>query len=248
MRALLPASADVDAEALYVDADRPRLGDRPWVLANMVSGLDGAVAVQGRVGDLSSPTDKLLFRVLRSVADVILVGAGTVRAEGYGPARPNPERREARRARGQDDVASIAVVTATLQLDWSSPFFTEAEARPIVVTAAATDADARQRAAEVAVVVIAGEERVDLASAVSQLGERGAGVVLTEGGPTLLAGLIAAGVLDELCLTLAPMVGGDPGGAVANEWLDHLVPFSLATVLEEDGHLFLRYLQEPAGG
>jgi riboflavin biosynthesis pyrimidine reductase len=243
MRSLLPSTGDADVAATYLDAARRPPPGRPWVLANFVAGLDGAVAVGGRVGPLSNPADKALFKLLRTAADVILVGAGTVRAEGYGPARVPPERREERRARGQAEVPAIAVVTATLQLDWSSPLFAAAEARPIVVTARAADSEAVRRAAEVADVIVAGDDRVDLAAALGALAERGTSVVLTEGGPTLLAGLLDLGLLDELCLTLAPFVGGDPGGIVADGALADLVGFRLGSVLEEDGHLYLRYLR-----
>src|SRR3954452_15153851 len=104
MRALVPTPSDtVDLEAAYaVGVNAPP--DRPFVRINMISSLDGAIAVNGRSGLLGGPGDRQVFHALRSLADVILVGAGTARAEGYGPARIDPDAQERRRARGQHPV------------------------------------------------------------------------------------------------------------------------------------------------
>src|SRR2546426_1058691 len=144
----------------------------------MISSLDGAISVRGRSGLLGGPGDNEVFHTLRSLADIIVVGAGTARAERYGPARVEAERQARRRARGQPAVPPIAVVTRSCDLDWSSPFFTDAEARPIVVTTGAADEDARRRAAGVADVVEAGSGDVDLAGAFDALSRRGAHHVL----------------------------------------------------------------------
>jgi riboflavin biosynthesis pyrimidine reductase len=212
--------------ATYTDAERPR---RPWVLANMVAGVDGSVAVQGRTKEMSSEADRRLFHHLRTVADVILVGAKTVRDENYGPHRP------------KDGSAPnpIAVVTNTMQLDLDSPFFAEAAARPIVVTSERAPADAVERARAVADVRVVGAERVDLAAAIDDLG----GVVLCEGGPTLLAEILKVDRLDELCLTIAPMAGGDPGRIVSDSLSGHLVRFALASAQTEGDDVFLRYVR-----
>jgi riboflavin biosynthesis pyrimidine reductase len=144
-------------------------------------------------------------------------------------------------------VPAIAVVTATMQLDWGSRFFAEAEARPVVITGSATPLEARERAAEVADVVVAGTDRVDLRAALARLADRGASVVLCEGGGLLNAELVAAGVLDELCLTVAPVLGGDALRIVAPGVVPAPVEADLASVLEDDGHLFLRYLLRHGG-
>lgn len=213
---------------IYTDAPRPR---RPWVLANMIAGVDGSVAINGRTKELSSNADRALFHHLRTLADVILVGASTVRDERYGPHRP------------KDGSAPkpIAVCTNTIELDLDSPFFTEAVARPIIVTSEQAPADALERARAVADIVIAGAARVDVADAVRRLG----GVILCEGGPTLLAELLLADVLDELCLTIAPVAGGDPGRIVHDKLSGHLVRFTMGSVVEGDGDVFLRYLRVP---
>src|SRR4051794_27199790 len=211
MRALVPTPSDtVDLEAMYaVGVNAP--SGHPFVRINMISSLDGAIAVNGRSGLLGGTGDREVFHVLRSLADVILVGAGTARAEGYGPARTHPEVQDRRRARGQTAAPSIAVVTRSCDLDWSAPFFTEAQARPVVVTTSTADDSARARAAAAADVIVAGTGDVDMGSAVDALGERGARHVLVEGGPGLNAQLVAAGLMDELCLTLSPRLVGGAG-------------------------------------
>jgi riboflavin biosynthesis pyrimidine reductase len=211
--------------AVYDDAARPT---RPWVLANMVAGVDGSVAIDGRTKEMSSEADRALFHHLRTLADVILVGAGTIRDENYGPHRP------------KDGSAPnpIAVVTNSVRLDLESPFFTEAVARPIIVTSEGAPAENVERARQVADVRVFGVERVDIGAAIDDLG----GVILCEGGPSLLAEVLLADRLDELCLTLAPVAGGDPGRIVADTLSGHLVRFTLGSVVEGDGDVFLRYL------
>jgi riboflavin-specific deaminase-like protein len=240
VRAVLPELVeDVDLEAAYLPDDLP--GDRPLVRINMITSLDGAIAVKGRSGVLGGPADRRLFHVLRSLADVILVGAGTVRAERYGPARIDEDRQARRKARGQRPVPPIAVVTRTCHLDWSSPFFTDAEARPIVVTIDDADPEACARAATCADVVPAGHGEVDLHTGLAALHARGARSVLVEGGPRLNAQLVAAGLVDELCLTVSPrVVGGEGPRLLAGAELPEPVGFRTVHLLEEDGFHFFR--------
>lgn len=216
-------------------------GDRPFVRCNMISTLDGAITIEGRSGLLGGPADRNVFQVLRSVADIILVGAGTARAEGYGPVMLDDQLRAQRAARGQSDVPPIAVVTGTGNLDWSAPFFTEADARPVVVTTSACDTGARRRAEAVADVLIAGEERVDPAEALHQLSLAGYRSVLLEGGPGLNADVVHAGLLDELCLTLSPrLVAGDGTRVLAGPELMPPLQLRFVHLLEQDGFLFAR--------
>ena len=241
MRALLPRPSElVDlVEAYATPANMPR--DRPFLRCNMISSLDGAVTVAGRSGRLGGEADRRLFRVLRSLADVVLVGAGTARAERYGPARLDDEMRAQRAGRGQTPVPPIAVVTRSGNLDWASPFFTEAEARPIVFAGESTDAELRRRGEEVAEVVVAGDEQVDPVRALTYLHEAGFETVLLEGGPGLNAEVVAAGVMDELCLTLSPrlVAGSGPRVLAGGELADPLA-LEVVHVLEEDGFLFYR--------
>jgi riboflavin biosynthesis pyrimidine reductase len=247
MRLLYPdARDDVDPASVY--GDITAADDRPWVRLNMIASVDGATAVQGLSGGLGGPADHRVFAVLRSLADVILVAAGTMRAEGYGPVRLPVAVVEARVARGQAPVPAIAVVTRTCRLDWQSPFFAEASVRPVVITSAAADPADRRRAAEVAAVVLAGEDAVDLGLAVRLLADRGARSVLAEGGPTLNGALAAAGLLDEVCVTLSPvLVGAEAKRILAMADLPGPIAVSVQSVCEEDGYLFLRYRVDRSG-
>jgi riboflavin biosynthesis pyrimidine reductase len=217
-------------DPLDVYGDPPTAEGRPGLRANMIASVDGAATVAGLSGGLAGAGDKALFRALRSLADVVLVGAGTVRAEGYGPPR------------GDGPLPRIAVVTRSLDLDWESALFAAPTTRPIVVTAGDAPADRLDRAREVAEVVVAGTGAVDLPEALRLLGGLGASTILCEGGPSLLGLLAAAGLLDELCLTLAPALAvGDARRIARGPDLPAPRPMALASVCEEDGFLFLRY-------
>lgn len=242
MRQLLPVLADV-ADLAEVYADLPDADGRPGVRLNMIASADGAATVAGRSGGLGGPADKALFMTLRGLTDAVLVGAGTARDEGYGPAVLPAEVQAARQSRGQAPVPPIAVLSRRCNLDWSSRFFGGALARPLVVTAASAPPDARSAAAEVADVVIAGDEEVDLARALAALGERGFRSVLAEGGPSINGQLALAGLLDELCLTVAPLLagGGDARRILTGPALPASAHMTLRSLLESDGYLFLRY-------
>ena len=210
----------------------------------MVAGLDGSAAVGGRVRGLSNARDRELFVLLRGLADVVLIGAGTVRAEGYGPVRLPTVTQEERAEAGRPTVPPLAIVSRSLTLDWESTLFSsDVVSRPIVITAASAGEAALERARDRADVIVAGDQSVDLGLALAELHRRGMAAVLTEGGPTLLGELMALALLDELCLTLAPVTGGDPlPVAVGTARNGELTTARLVSVLEEDGQLFLRYL------
>ncbi len=220
----------------------------PWVRANFVTSLDGAASVNGRSAPLSGPTDQRLFRLLRALSDVILVGAGTVRAEGYGHTHHDVSDHAALRAEQRlSPVPRLAVVTRSADLDPASPLFAENVVAPIVLTCRAASVARRAVLADAgADVVLAGEQDVSLTCAVGALARRGFRRVLCEGGPQLLAGMLAADVVDELCLTLAPiLVGGNApriahGGAVQPP-----MTMSLASIARGDD-LLLRYRRDPA--
>lgn len=244
MRQLYPHFRDdVDALEAYEDPRRYAQTNRPYVFVNMVSSADGATVVEGVTEQLGSAGDRHIFMLLRSLADAILVGAQTVRAEGYGPPKVRREFAGAREARGQAAPPRLAVVSRSLHLDWQSPLFTEQRSRPFVLAPASADQQRLRDAAEVADVVSVGDPELDLAAALAQLRESGVAALLCEGGPTLNAALLQAGLIDELCLTISPSLVGRGGGAgiVGTAAVGH-VPLRLAHVLEEDGYLFLRYL------
>jgi riboflavin biosynthesis pyrimidine reductase len=241
---ILEAGASItDPLAPYAQVDRTRVRDGCWVMANMVGGLDGSAAVGGRVGALSTKPDAALFRLMRALADVVLVGAETVRREGYGSIRLPAKQAAARQAAGLPAAPRLAVVTRSLDLDWSGGAFAAgpAQSRALVITCKAADARRVDRAREVADVIIAGEDRVDLEQAVLRVGELGYRVVLCEGGPTLLGELVAAGRLDELCLTIAPLMDGDPLPVAVSPPGAPLRHFALRHVLRDGDTLFLRY-------
>ena len=220
-------------------------GERPaWVRANMVTSADGATAVKGASGALSSDGDRQLFGVLRGLADVILVGAGTARAERYGPAQPQGGWAPLRE--GRPATPPIAIVTGKLDLNLSSPLLRAAPAyaRTIVLTAQSAPPDRREQAAKWADVMIAGSRHVDLATAISALARRGLRRILTEGGPRLLGQLVAADLLDELCVTVSPLLaGGDAARITAGADLPSPRRFRLGHVLEAEGSLFCRYVR-----
>ncbi len=245
MRRLWPDPAeDIDIDALVAVEDRPAPSGRPWLLVNMISSLDGAITIEGRSGALGRPADKALFFALRAVGDVVLAGAGTVRAEGYGPARPSSAQRAARRARGQAEVPPIAVITRSMELDLSSRLFAPGGPRPIVITCAHAPAARVDAAREVADVVVTGQETVDLPGALRALGERGAKVVTCEGGPRLNGDLLIDDLIDEWALTLSPLLaGGDSARAAVGPTPPAPIPMVLDRLLEGDGLLLSRWLR-----
>jgi riboflavin biosynthesis pyrimidine reductase len=241
--------------------------DRPWLRANMVVSVDGAASLVGRSGGLSGPADRLLFSVLRSLADVVLVGAATARAERY---RPAAERAIWSVLRvGRAPTPPIAVVTRELSLDPDSPLIALAHSgsRTIVLTTAAAPDRRRAAVARHADVVVAGRDSLTPAAVISALAERGYRRLLTEGGPNLLGQFSAAGLLDELCLTISPLLeggwagriltvpdgAGGPGSAGqagnAGAAATGSAPWAaarlrLAHVLEDQGALLCRYLRD----
>ena len=239
-----------DALGPYLSVDRTRPRHECWVTGHMVAGLDGTASVGGRVGSLSTAPDQALFRRMRQIADVVLVGAETVRREGYGSVRLTEEAQAQRRRLGQPPTPPVAVVSRSLEFDWGAAVFADApeHARTYVITCAAADPVRRARAEEVATVVVAGADRVEPVAAMRALAALGHQVVLCEGGPTWLGELVAADRLDELCLSVAPLMGGDslpvsvtpPGAGLAG--------FELKGAMVEDHTLFLRYERLPNVG
>ena len=245
MRQLYPhARDDVDPAEVYADPRRHEPRERPYVFVNMVASVDGGTVVEGVTEQLASPGDRHIFFYLRSLADAILVGAETVRTEGYGPPKVREAFRAGREQRGQAPMPRIAIVTRSLALNWDTPLFTDSRSRPLVLAPETADRQRLAAAAEVADVVTAGAPQLDLSAALRALGERGMRALLCEGGPTLNAALLGAGLIDELCLTVAPLLVGVSGGSRIMGAADVPVPagLRLAHVLEEEGNLFLRYL------
>ncbi|MFJ3926747.1 pyrimidine reductase family protein [Streptomyces sp. NPDC090022] len=234
-------SLDEIAEAYAYPGLAP---DAHWLRANMVSSLDGAAQHDGRSQPISSDTDMRIFGTLRALADVVVVGAETVRLEGYRPARAREAFAARRAAAGQGPAPAIAVVTASLDLDFTLPLFTSPLVPTLVVTGAAAPPDRLAAAADAgAEVVIAGEGAgVEPGRAVRALAERGLRRQLTEGGPRLLGQFVAAGVLDELCLTVSPtLTAGDAQRIAGGPRVAVPSRFGLGSVLEEAGFLYTSY-------
>jgi riboflavin biosynthesis pyrimidine reductase len=215
-----------------------------WLRANMVTSLDGAAHHGGRSEALSGPADKRVFGVLRALADVVVVGAETVRQEGYRPARRREEFAARRAGAGQAPAPAIAVVSARLDLDFGLPLFTQAAVPTIVITGegAPPGRVAAARAAGAEVVAAGDGPAVDPRRVKPELAARGHTRLLCEGGPRLLGQLAAAGALDELCLTTAPRLAlGAAARVLTGPELAAPRELLLTDLLEESGFLFARY-------
>jgi riboflavin biosynthesis pyrimidine reductase len=241
MRALLPVP--VRESATVTDLHEHYATD--WtdsggIRANMLASVDGAVSVDGRSRGLQTPADNRVFAALRDLADVVLVGAATALAEGYRPFTPDAERREVRRRFGLRPQLPVALVSRNLGFGSDAPIFADPTVRPLLLTTAAADTAPYAARAEV---VVCGDSDLDFGTARRELAARGLTRVLCEGGPRLLAGLLAAGEVDELCLSITPMLAGSGANRiVAGEALPSVQRLGLHTLLEEDGALFARYL------
>jgi 5-amino-6-(5-phosphoribosylamino)uracil reductase len=234
-----PDDAEQALAALYA---YPR---KRYVRANMVATLDGAATgADGLSGSINDAADFRVFVTLRSLADVVLAGAGTVRAERYGPPKARPAFAARRAASGQPPAPRLAVVTRSGRVPAEQGIF--AGERPaLVVTCEAAGAAALGALRDLAGadgVLVAGEDTVDLAEAVDQLAARGLGRVLCEGGPSLLGAIAEAAALDELCLTWSPrLVGGDGPRVLRARGID--VRMQLAHLLHADGTLIGRWVR-----
>jgi len=233
-----PYTADLDDAALaahYAWPDTPRAA--PYVRVNFVASLDGAVTVDGRSGGLGNTADKTVFHLLRELAEVVLVGAGTARTEKYNGVQRN--------TRGRDTPPPVAVVTGTADLDPASRLFTDTVAPPLILTVESAPADRR------AALTGAGGEVVVLPRLtpdvlLAELGRRGLDRVLCEGGPSLLGALQAADAVDELCLTVSPLLVGGESGRIAHGPTG--VPprrMALVGALHADDALLLHYRRSP---
>lgn len=228
---------DAELAALYGRADRPHLR------VNFVASADGAVTLDGYSAGLSGEPDKRVFGLLRMLCDGLVVAAGTLRHEGYRAVRLSEPRRAWRREHGLTEYPTLVVVSGSLQLDPAQAAFADAPVRPLVLTRAA--AEPPPGLAEVAELIRCGDDRVDLATGLAELRRRGLNQLLCEGGPYLFGALTAADLVDELCLTVAPLLAGaGPGRITAG---DASPPRELPlrhALAADDGTLMLRYARE----
>ncbi len=220
--------------------------DAPVLRVNFVASVDGAVTHDGRSGGLSGEADKRYFELLRRVCDVVLVGAGTVRDEGYGPMRVGDESARWRVANGLPEHPVFAIVSGSLDLDPHSDIFTDAPTRPIVVTSTRASAERVARFQEVADVIVGGSNWIDVPHAVAALHARGLHNVLCEGGPTLFGSLLAAGAVDELFLTVSPTLEAGDAWRITAGQLAEPYRLELTSVLASGSTLLLRYAASSA--
>ena len=235
-------AAALDDEQLagcYAINDRSRQSVR----VNFVASIDGAATDHGLSGGLSGQADKRVFDLLRRLCDVVLVGAGTVRAEGYGAMRLNQASVQLRRANGLADQPVFAIVSGTLGLDPESPVFTKAPVRALVVTVGASSHVKREALSRVTDVLVCGEERLDVGVMLDAFAKRGLRQVLCEGGPTLFGTLLDADRVDELCLTISPLIEAGDAHRIVVGTLEKARRMTLHHVLVSDGTLMLRYLR-----
>lgn len=235
-----PATELDDAALLETCAFPP---GRPWLRMNFISSLDGAATRADRSGGLGDDADLRVFDLLRRPADAVLVAAGTVRAEGYGAMRLGDAAAAWRIANDLPAHPVFALVTRTLELDPASAIFTEAPVRPVIYTVETAPTDRRTALSAVADVVDAGERDVDPRRLRDDLVARGLTRIHAEGGPSLFGAFLAAGAVDELCLTLAPTLEGGEAGRIAHGVPGAPTPMWLASVLRAGDELLLRYLR-----
>lgn len=239
MRRLLPPGGPVDDAEL---ADAYRLPDGRHLRVNFVAALDGATSVAGRSGGLGSAGDRRVFRVLRALADAVLVGRGTAAAEGYRPVLVDSAVGRLRSQWGRAPTVPIVVVSRRASLAPDDQLVARAVSPTVLVTCAAADAGRRAALTAAGVeVLVCGDDEVDLSAATEALARRGLEQLLCEGGPELFGAALGARVVDELDLTVAPLLAGGAPGVVGASALPAPVPGTLVQVLEEDGYLFTRY-------
>lgn len=235
MDLIFPLSGgDVDLVDAYAYASTP------WLRINMVSSLDGVIERNGTARDLSSDADRKVFHVMRSLADVVLVGAGTARRENYGPILFNDDVVAQRRARGQSDHIPVAIVTRSCAFDWSHKIFTESVVTPLIYT---VDEKAHEHSERNDCEIVGvGENDVDVSRVRADLYERGLTRVLCEGGPSLNETLLQSGLVDELCLTLSPQLAGHDDKSISGSHsFDVPSRCELTQIIHHEGDLFLRY-------
>jgi riboflavin biosynthesis pyrimidine reductase len=244
---LLGSVRELDGGDLLELYGYPAEPDRVWLRANFIASLDGGATIGGTTGRLGGPGDRALFSLLRELADVILVGAGTVRVEDYSGARPTIAQRQRRQTRGQSEVPPLAIVTKSGRLDRDLPVFTRTEVPPLVCTCTAVADQTRRGLAGLAEVIECSDDdpaRVDEAAVLAALADRGLHRMLTEGGPTLFGSFVEREMLDELCLTIAPSLVGGQARRIAGGPGQVLTAMRCAHILsDEDGYLYTRYVR-----
>jgi riboflavin-specific deaminase-like protein len=241
MRRLIPEPSETTVEQQldsYRPWEEPR-EERPFVAVNFAVTVDGRATIGGVSGPIGSEADTTMLVGLRTRFDAVMIGAGTMRAERYGRIVASQEQRERRERLELPHDPLMVIVSGRLDLPWDAPLFTDSGGRVLVFTA--SEADPPETAANLRVVHHQGE--VDVAAALRHLREkRGVRALLCEGGPHLHGQLWAAGLVDDLFLTIAPrLTGGEAPRIVEGGALPGITELELAWLLEQDGEIFARY-------
>jgi riboflavin biosynthesis pyrimidine reductase len=239
MRGLIPSPEKLDFGALVEELFRaPPQGEAPYVACNFVSTLDGRATVRGSTAALGFHTDARVVMRLRTFADAVVIGAGTMRVERYDRMLPVPRLRGYREQIGLPADPLTVIVTNSMELPWDAGLFTEGGGEVVLVTAST----AKPPPTETAVEVLRHDDVVDFADLLRHLHrERGVSTTLCEGGPTVLNELIKADLADDLFLTLNPLLVGDPERTLMAGTLDAPVGAKLSWTLEAEGELFTRW-------
>jgi riboflavin biosynthesis pyrimidine reductase len=242
---LRPESAPLDDTAL---AELYRYPPGATLRMNFVTSADGAVERDGYSAGLSSFADKRVFGVLRMLCDALVVAAGTLRHEGYGALRLDDRQRAWRRAHGLADQPALVVVSGRLDLDPTQAAFTDAPVRPLILTGgrAVAPPGLRDVAEILALPDGTDESGIDLVAGLAELHRRGHRRLLCEGGPYLFGALTAADLVDEVCLTVSPLLAGAGAGRITAG--PRALPRDLALrhVLTAGSNLLLRYTRAAA--
>ena len=213
---------------------------RPWVMFNMVESVDGATAVDGRASALNDEDDRALFLAMRAVADVVLVGAQTVRSENLGPIRMSAEMSRYRANAGMQGVPQMVILTLTLNLDPAARVFSDPDQRPTILTGRHVDrerVDALSKCADIVQI-----DNLDGNGIVSHFGP--GGVILCEGGPIINSVLMTAGRVDEVNITVSPMLTlGESQRIGHGAPLQPPIDMRMDRIIRGDRSLFLRYVQ-----
>jgi riboflavin-specific deaminase-like protein len=240
VRVLFPDPGETTpAEQIHrLGLEENALPDRPYVVLNFVTTLDGRATIAGRSGPIGSDTDTELFQRLRTQVDAVTIGAGTMRVERYGRMVSDPQLRAYRERIGLAHDPLAVIVSGRLDLPWDAPLFTDGGGRVVIFTSA--DTEPPETATPVR--LVRHEGAVDLAAALAYLRqERGIRSLLCEGGPILFGQLHAAGLADELFLTIAPKLAGGAAPHILEGQLPEVAEMELVWLLEKEGELFARY-------
>lgn len=239
LRRLLPEPGGTTVGELLEGYEPERRGHerRPFVYTNFALTVDGHATIDGRSGAIGSDTDTAMLVALRTHPDAVMIGAGTLRAEGYGRVVADPAKRELRERRGLSPDPLMVLVSNRLEIPWDAPLFAAGAGDVVIFTASESEAPDVATPVE----IVRHRDRVDLVAALEELRGRGVRSLLCEGGPTLHAELIAAGLVDELFVTRSPRLAGGTGPGLVTGLEAHTRDLELLWLCESEGELYARY-------